>query len=126
MSGKTILVVDDELIIRDLLFRSLSQNDYRVILARDGFEAIDIYKAQTEKIDVVILDLQMPKMNGIEVLKKLRTINPNVSVILSSGYVELLNRELAGEFEDIEILVKPYLITELYKAVQNAMKVGTI
>lgn len=82
----TVLVVDDEDIIRDLAIEVLSQYGYEVLSAADGHEAVEIYSRIRDDIDIVILDMIMPRMGGKEAFEKLRAINPDVKVLLSSGY----------------------------------------
>jgi len=83
-----ILVVDDEYIIQ-VMTRSMLENlGYSVVVANNGKEAVDLYKNQQDEIDLVITDMIMPEMNGKECYYKLRQIDPNVKVILVSGFTE--------------------------------------
>jgi PAS domain S-box-containing protein len=81
-----ILLIDDEDMVLEATKRMLESLDYRVLAARSGKEGIDLYKANRDKIDIVILDMVMPKMSGGEVYERLREMNPMVKVLLSSGY----------------------------------------
>lgn len=86
-TGKeTILLVDDEEMIRDLARQILELHGYSVVTAADGQEAIDLYLTQQGRFDLVILDLTMPHLSGIEVLTRIRNVDPQAKVILSSGY----------------------------------------
>jgi DNA-binding NtrC family response regulator len=78
-----VLVVDDELLMRDLLYNVLTKNNYLVITAPNGQEAIKLL--DQEKPDLVILDLLMPGMNGFETLVKMRQIDPQIEVIILTG-----------------------------------------
>ncbi|MCX5804634.1 MAG: PAS domain S-box protein [Proteobacteria bacterium] len=84
--SETVLLIDDEEIIIDVSRQMLETLGYRVIVARSGREAVDIYKKQNAFIDVVILDIVMPEMNGGEISDALKAINSKVKIILSSGY----------------------------------------
>ncbi len=84
----TILVVDDEEFVRDLLTDILTTYGYSVIKASDGREAIDIYLKNRDKINLVILDMIMPKMNGRDAYIELRKINPKLKIVIATGYVE--------------------------------------
>ena len=84
--NETVLLVDDENIIIDVSKQILETLGYKVLVARSGQEAIDIYEKQSAQIDVVVLDMVMPEMNGGEIFDILKTINPNIRIILSSGY----------------------------------------
>ncbi len=84
--NETILLVDDEETIIDIIGMALKMFGYRVIFARGGEEAIQAYRSQKDQIALVILDLLMPKMNGARVFAILKEINPAVKVLLTSGY----------------------------------------
>jgi CheY-like chemotaxis protein len=87
LQGKeTILVVDDEEVIINVSRMILETLGYKVFMAKSGQEAIEVYKARKEQIDLVVLDLIMPDMGGENTFDILKTINPDVKVILSSGY----------------------------------------
>lgn len=81
-----ILIVDDEVIIRDLLNDVLIDHNYEIISAKDGFEGLKKYQKNMDTIDLVILDIIMPGMTGDEVFKKMRAINPDSKIIITSGY----------------------------------------
>jgi PAS domain S-box-containing protein len=81
-----ILVVDDEVIIRDLLNDILEDHNYDIILAKDGIEGFELYKKHKNSIDLVLLDIIMPGMTGKEVFEKIREINADAKVIITSGY----------------------------------------
>ena len=85
----TVLVVDDEEVVRNTARAMLERYGYSVLLAHDGQEAVDLYRAAPDRIAVVLLDLTMPVMGGAEAFRQLRLIRPNVRVILSSGYNEV-------------------------------------
>jgi PAS domain S-box-containing protein len=86
-TGKeTILLVDDEEMIRDLARQILELHGYSVVTAADGQEAIDLYLTQRGRFALVILDLTMPHLSGTEVLTRIRNVDPQAKVILSSGY----------------------------------------
>jgi signal transduction histidine kinase/ActR/RegA family two-component response regulator len=87
--GKTILVIDDEPTVRRTAKSTLERGGYDTILAEDGKEGLDIFRALEAKIAAVLLDLTMPGMNGEEVLRHLKEIRPDVKVILSSGFSEV-------------------------------------
>jgi two-component system, cell cycle sensor histidine kinase and response regulator CckA len=86
MGSGTILVADDEIMVLDIAIQYLEMLGYNVISANCGVEAATIYKEKQHEIDLVILDLIMPDMGGGEVYNIIKAMNPNVKVILSSGY----------------------------------------
>jgi PAS domain S-box-containing protein len=122
LSGKEIvLLVDDEEIIAEIMEKALTLAGYRVLLARGGEEAIEVYKKNQNDIDLVVLDMIMPGMNGGKVFNRLREINPGVKVILSSGY------SIDGEASQIMargcngFIQKPFGIKELSQKIREVL-----
>jgi PAS domain S-box-containing protein len=109
----TILLVDDEEIIVDAIGTMISHLGYRLLTARSGAEALEIFGNHYHEIDLVILDMIMPGMGGGETFDKLKSIDPNVRVILCSGYsaegqaADILQRGCLGFFQ------KPFTLNEL-------------
>lgn len=91
----SILLVDDDEVVRSVVYRMLERSGYTVALCSDGLEAVDYYREHYEEIDLIILDLVMPVMGGKKVFPLLREINPEVIVLVSSGY------SLEGEAQSI-------------------------
>jgi two-component system cell cycle sensor histidine kinase/response regulator CckA len=117
----TILVIDDEEIVRDVAKKSLEGCGYTVLVADSGRSAIDVFKREPRRICVVILDLSMPGMNGRETLLELMKIRRDVKVIVSSGYSE---REAMRSFMGSEVsafLQKPYTSSTLAETVKLAV-----
>ena len=85
--NETIMLVDDQDAIWDFMIEALQTLGYTVILAENGLDAVEIYKNNPGKIDCVILDMIMPKLGGHSTFYQLKAFDPNVKVILSSGYV---------------------------------------
>jgi two-component system cell cycle sensor histidine kinase/response regulator CckA len=83
--SEVVLFVDDEEMICDIGEQILKAMGYRTMIARNGREAVEIYKENQEKIDMVILDIFMPKMGGGEAFDRMKEVNPNVKVLISSG-----------------------------------------
>jgi len=84
--SETVLFVDDEDMIIEIVEEMLEQLGYKVLTARSGKEAIEIYEENKQRIDIVILDVVMPDMSGGETYDKLKEINPDIKVLLASGY----------------------------------------
>jgi DNA-binding NtrC family response regulator len=84
--NETILVVDDEPFIRDLALDILSPAGYKVMMAKDGIEALHVYQAYKDSIDLILLDIVMPKMNGKKVFEKVKAIKPGQKILVCSGY----------------------------------------
>ena len=115
---ETVLLVDDEAMIIDVGSRMLDKLGYRVFTARDGREAIEVFKKHKKEIDVVVLDMIMPQMSGGETYDRLRKIRPGVKVLLSSGYSingqasEILNRGCNG------FIQKPFNLQNLSQSLR--------
>jgi CheY-like chemotaxis protein len=113
VGSETVLLVDDEAIVLDVSVQMLNKMGYEVLAAHSGREAIEIFKQNNDKVAIVILDLIMPGMNGGEVYERLKGIDANVKVLLSSGYsidgqaAEIINRGCDG------FIQKPFKIYEL-------------
>jgi two-component system, cell cycle sensor histidine kinase and response regulator CckA len=119
--SETILLVDDEQLVRDLGARILSKAGYEVIQASNGKEALDIYKARGQEISLVILDLIMPEMAGRQCLEGLLNINPAVKVVIASGYsADGRTRELLNSMGK-EFIRKPYDIREVLEVVRSVL-----
>ncbi|RMH77853.1 MAG: response regulator [Calditrichaeota bacterium] len=122
--GARILVVDDEAMIRESLQESLSVLGYEVLLAEGGEQAVEQVR-QHPDIAVAIVDLAMPKMDGIQTLKAIRDINPEIRVLISSGYAD--EEKLRQEHPDIHaFLPKPYHIQELARMLKELIRLGEI
>lgn len=85
--NETILIVDDHETIWDFLIDALQELGYSVLLAENGLDAVEIYEANPDQIDLVLLDMIMPKSGGHQTFMRLKAIDPEVKVILSSGFV---------------------------------------
>ena len=109
----TVLIADDEETIRVVGKQMLSRMGFSVLTAADGREAVEVFRKHADKIDCVLLDLTMPRMNGEEAFRELRRIRPDVRVILCSGYNEqdvtqhFAGKGLAG------FIQKPYILAAL-------------
>ena len=117
----SILVVDDEPAITELLQTMLERVGYIVQTRTDSIEALETFRARPDEFDLIITDHTMPKMTGIKLARECRRIAPGVSVILVSGYGDLLDK---SEIEDSgvrELLTKPLRSNELTAAVHRAL-----
>jgi PAS domain S-box-containing protein len=119
---ETILLADDEAVLRNLGRAILERYGYHVLLAQDGQEAVEIYRRDRDRIDLVILDVTMPRLSGRDALSQMRADNPSVRVLLSSGYSVEVNAEQTGGM--IGFISKPYRPEELLAAVRAALDVA--
>ncbi len=118
---KTILVVDDEDMIWDVLMEMLLGLGYNVLLAGDGKEAVEIYGANIGKIDLVVLDMLMPNMGGEEAFYILKELDPNVRVLISSGYVSQEEIQNVMDEGAAGFLRKPYRMIDLARKVHEML-----
>jgi two-component system cell cycle sensor histidine kinase/response regulator CckA len=119
--GELILVVDDEPPIREALVKTLESSNYRCFIAEDGSDALALYFARREEIDVVLTDLAMAQMDGVKLVRSLRRLNPHVRVVVSSGHIQ---REVAQELEALGVDVcieKPYNADQLLRALRTVL-----
>ncbi len=119
-SNETVLVVDDEEPVQHLAKAALKKYGYQVIQAHNGQEAIEVAKQNKDSIDLVLLDMTMPVMNGEETMKHLRELSPTLPIIATSGYNEI---EALRRFGDgvSGFLQKPYRAVTLAEKVKGAL-----
>jgi len=119
---ETILLVDDEECILVSLKRALDMSGYRVVAVRDSAEALDLFAGEPAGFDLVITDLTMPKMTGIELARKILEISPDIPVILSTGFNDLIDEGEAKSLGIRELLLKPTDIRELKNTIRKALQ----
>jgi DNA-binding response OmpR family regulator len=117
--ASTILLVDDEDSIQKLLTYPLEQEGYRVVQARDGEEALERFAA--ESIDLVVLDLMLPKLDGLEVIKRLRSAS-TVPVIMLTARDDELDKVLGLELGADDYITKPFSIREFRSRVRAVLR----
>ncbi len=116
--NETVLLADDEEMIIEVGRQMLEKMGYTVITANSGIGTIDIYRTNMDRIDIVILDMIMPDLNGSDTYDRLRELNPEVNVLLSSGYsfdgraVEILKRGCKG------FIQKPFTLKQLSERIR--------
>lgn len=124
--NETILVVDDHDDIWDFLSEALQDLGYSVILAENGLDAVEIYRENPKGIDLVLLDMIMPQLNGYEAFKQIREIDNEAKILLSSGFVsgeEVKNLLEAGAQG---FLAKPHRLATMAQAIRTILDGGTI
>ncbi|MFH1115538.1 MAG: response regulator [Pseudomonadota bacterium] len=121
LGTETILLVDDEDLIADLAKRILTKSGYRVLTASNGQEALQVYRKEQAVVSLVIVDMIMPVMGGKECLNELLRINPDVKVIVASGFTPDAETKEAIEVGAIGFVSKPFQVDEILKAVREAL-----
>ncbi len=115
----TALVVEDEETMLHLLRNLLAERGYRVLTAVDGEEAAARYRRNSDDIDVVLLDLDLPKVSGVEVLRKIREKNPDARVVVTSGYLEPGLKAALSHQGVRHFIHKPYVPQEIIAALED-------
>jgi two-component system cell cycle sensor histidine kinase/response regulator CckA len=121
----TVLLVEDEDPVRLFSARALKNKGYKVIEAKSGEAALEIITGGAQKVDLLITDVVMPRMDGPTLIKEVRALHPDMKVIFISGYTEDTFRKRLGDDSDIHFLPKPFSLKQLATKVKEVMLAGT-
>lgn len=119
--NETILIVDDHETIWDFLIEALQECGYSVLLAENGLDAMEIYAANPGEIDLVLLDMIMPKAGGHQTFYRIRELDPDANILLSSGYIseaevhDLLQQGARG------FLPKPHRLKQVMSEIRRIL-----
>ncbi|MCH8026827.1 MAG: response regulator [candidate division Zixibacteria bacterium] len=115
----SILVVDDELLIRDLLYDFFKQQGWTIAVAENGEKALEILRAR--KIDLVLTDIKMPQIDGLTLTSQVRAKYPDMPVVLMTGYpsVETAVEGIRAKVSDY--IIKPFNINKLFKTLKSQL-----
>ncbi len=118
---KRILVVEDDASVRAFTARALAVDGHQVEMAEDGLEGLEILARDAGDYDLVLSDIRMPAMDGIEMAKEAKASFPALRILLMTGYAD--QRERASELEQIvlDVVDKPFSLTEIRLAVSRAL-----
>jgi two-component system, cell cycle sensor histidine kinase and response regulator CckA len=117
-----ILLAEDDFQIRMLLIELLKSNGYTVFDAEDGAEAVELYEKNKDSIHLLLLDLGLPKMTGVEVYRQIKVQKPNIKIIAMSGWGQ---RETVDELyeEGINLFIqKPYKPSDIIRSVRTVLQ----
>lgn len=117
MDHHSILVVDDELLIRDLLYDFFTDQGWDISIAESGEKALKILRSQ--KIDLVLTDLKMPNMDGLALTSKVRESYPDIPVVIMTGYPSVDSAVSALRSKVADYIIKPFNIKQLYKVIEE-------
>jgi CheY-like chemotaxis protein len=120
--GETILIVDDEPPQLDLMLRLLKREGYKVFGAKDGIEAVEVFKRHKDVIALAVMDLGLPKLNGWQALEQMRKIRPALKALIASGFVAA---DVKAEIEQAglgEVISKPYRLDEVLEKISQAVQ----
>ena len=120
MQQHSILVVDDELLIRDLLYDFFNDQGWNISIADNGKKALDILKSKD--IDLLLTDIKMPEMDGLNLASHVKEHYPNLPVILMTGYPSVESAVVALRQKVEDYIIKPFNINQLYKTVEQKVK----
>lgn len=118
---ETILVVEDEELLLELVESLLESKGYRVLTARDGAAAVELFKQHHERIALVLTDLGLPKLDGWNACQQMQAINPHLNVIVATGYLDLAAREEMLHGGVHEFVHKPYFAAEILEKVREVL-----
>ncbi|NJR73574.1 MAG: response regulator [Scytonema sp. CRU_2_7] len=120
-NGELILVVDDEAFVRDIAKTSLEEFNYRVLIASDSIEAFSLYAQHKDEISLVLMDIQMPSINGLNAIRVLQQMNPSVRTIVISGLTSNHKFLEANNIGVQAFLSKPYTIKKLLDTIKDVL-----
>jgi CheY-like chemotaxis protein len=118
-AAETILVVEDEAMLLELVKSLLESRGYKVLTALDGVEALELYTKKKDEIGLVLTDLGLPRLDGWEVFQRMKELNPEVKVIFASGYIDNTLRENLLNAGAKDLVGKPYMAEEILNRVRE-------
>lgn len=120
----TILIVEDDELLNEVLVQTLEDAGYRVITVYNGEAALDMFQKNRERISIVVSDIGLPTIGGVQLFEELQKIDPDIRVLLSSGFIDpavktkLLQKGARG------IVIKPYEPNDILEKIQTAIQDG--
>jgi DNA-binding NtrC family response regulator len=120
-AGLSVLVVDDEAAVRRFAARVLAREGYTILEAQDGAEALELFNGREAPADVVVTDIVMPRLNGVEFMEAISRSHPGIPVILMSGYASAALSEM-GIATPCGIITKPFPAERLLDEVRRCVR----
>jgi len=120
MEDRSILVVDDELLIRDLLYDFFEGQGWSISVADNGEKALEILN--TKEVDILLADIKMPDMDGMELTAEVRKSHPEIPVVLMTGYPSVDSAVAALRQKVADYIIKPFNINQLFKVIESQVK----
>ena len=117
--AKRVLVVDDEASIREGLEEYLTSMGYKVILAKDGYEAFKL--TIDEDFDIILMDINMPRMNGLEAIRAIKESRPAVPIIIVSGYFSKEDEKKGYQLGVVKFIRKPFKGLEVLESIKKVI-----
>jgi CheY-like chemotaxis protein len=119
--SETILLVEDETLLREMAKLILVSKGYTVLTANDGTQALEVYERHRAAISLVLTDLGLPKVNGPEVVRRLHEMDPSLRILVATGYLEPEIRSQLSALGVIDVIQKPYSPEDIEHKVRNAL-----
>jgi PAS domain S-box-containing protein len=119
--GRTVLVVEDEDAVRQLMSRVLTNAGYRVLTATDGEDAVNVWRRHGDEVDIVVTDVVMPRLNGPMLVERLRVQRPGLPVVFCSGYSDAMPADLLDGAVQTAFLSKPFSLDGLTQLVARVL-----
>lgn len=116
MQHPSILVVDDELLIRDLLYDFFSGHGWDIAVAESGQKALEILR--NRRVDLVLTDIKMPEMDGLTLASEVRENHPDVPIVVMTGYPSVDTAVTALRAKVADYIIKPFNINQLFKTLE--------
>ena len=116
-----ILLADDDKATRDLVKRALEADGHEVELTQDGAEALERLAAAAATLDVLVSDVHMPGIDGIELARRTIERAPDLKLLLMSGFAEELERATALPTDNIAVIIKPFTLEQIRQAVRDLL-----
>lgn len=117
----TILIVEDEEVLSDLLQMMLEEDGLKVLKAGDGIEAIEVFKNHIDEIGLVLSDMGLPRLGGWEAFLKMKEMNPDVKIVLASGYFSPQVKTELVKSGAIDFIQKPYNPPEILAMIRGLL-----
>ncbi len=121
-SDFTILVAEDEDSVRAMCVKLLKRNGYKVLIATNGEEAIEIFNQHKEEVSMLLFDVMMPKLNGKEAYEEIKKIKPEIPILFCTGYSDRIISPELLESKNVELLTKPYKTGEMISLLDSMLK----
>jgi len=117
-----ILVIDDQESMRNIISQMLKDKGYKVTTASDGEEGLNLFNQNPQKFNLVLADVNMPKIDGFELLKKVKSTHPQTPVIFMTGVNENAAKIVGGEYNAEGIIKKPFKVEEALEVIGKIIK----
>jgi two-component system, cell cycle sensor histidine kinase and response regulator CckA len=118
---ETILIVEDEELLRELVQSLLESKGYTILTARDGQEAVQVFKQNVKTVDLVLTDLGLPKLGGWEACQQMQPLNPKLKIVVATGYLDPEAKQTMMNGGVRRFVSKPYLGSELVDTLRDLL-----